>query len=253
MELGTFAAARAVTEHALAPVIRDVVRTADQQSHRSLQVALGPSEIGDPCARKLAYRILDHRRTNTDSDPWAAIVGTAVHAWLADAFLAANTRLGRARWLVETRLEIRPGLTGSCDLFDADTMTVIDHKVLGVTTMRRYTSEGPPPGYVAQAHLYGLGWHRLGIPVRDVALAFYPRSGLLSGLRLWSQPWDPAVAQAALDRHDSILAVADALGCEREPRAYTEIPRTPGHACTYCAYLQPGPDTGDGCPGHLAA
>jgi len=186
-------------------------------------------------------------------DPWAAIVGTAVHAWLAEAFLAANSRLGRARWLVETRLEITPGLTGSCDLFDADTFTVVDHKVLGTTTMRKYTSEGPPPGYVAQAHLYGLGWHRLGIPVRDVALAFYPRSGLLSGLRLWSQPWDPAVAQAALDRHDAILAAADALGCERDPRAYKEIPRTPGHSCTYCSWLQPGPDTGDGCPGHLAA
>jgi hypothetical protein len=253
MELGTFTTVRPKHEHRLAPVIRTVVREAEHGSQRSMQRALGPSEIGDPCARKLAYRLLDHPRTNTDSDPWAAIVGTAVHAWLADAFLAQNARLGRPRWLVETRLEIRPGLIGSCDLFDADELTVIDHKVLGATTMRKYSSEGPPDVYVAQAHLYGLGWHRLGVPVRDVALAMYPRSGLLSGLRIWSQPWDPAAAQAALDRHDAILAAADALDCEHNPAAFKDLPREPGHSCTYCQWLQPGPDTGNGCPGHLAA
>ncbi|MBA8925895.1 hypothetical protein BC739_003094 [Kutzneria viridogrisea] len=229
-----------------------MIRDADRYAPRSQQRALGPSEVGEPCPRRLAYRLLDAERTNSDSDPWAAIVGTAVHAWLAAAFLGANDRLGRIRYLVETRLEIRPGLTGSCDLYDADEATVIDHKILGPTTMKAYSQNGPPPAYRAQAHLYGLGWTRLGVPVRDVALAFYPRSGLLSGLRVWSEPYNPGTAQAALDRHDQILALADALGCEHNPTAYQHIPRIPGHSCTYCPWLRPGPDTGTACPGHLA-
>jgi hypothetical protein len=251
MQLGTFATAPSRGEHRLAAGLRQVVRDADKYAQRSMQRALGPSEIGEPCARKLAYRMLDEARTNEDSDPWAAIVGTAVHAWLASAFEAANARLGRIRYLVEKRVEIRPGLTGSCDLFDADEFVVIDHKVLGPTTMKAYAAGGPPPNYRAQAHLYGVGWANLGVPVREVALAMYPRSGLLSGLRVWSEPFDPAIAWAAIERHDQILALADTLGCERDASQYRHIPRAPGHACTYCAWLRPGTDTGRGCPGHL--
>ncbi|GAA0638062.1 hypothetical protein GCM10010174_69880 [Kutzneria viridogrisea] len=252
MQLATFAAAPEPGDHPLAAGLRQVVIDTDRHAPRSVQVALGPSEIGEPCARKLAYRLMDETRTNADSDPWAAIIGTAVHAWLADAFEAANTRLGRIRYLVERRVEVRPGLTGSCDLFDADTMTVIDHKVVGTTKMREYRLQGPPPHYRAQAHLYGVGYANLGLPVREVALAFYPRGGLLSGLHVWSEPFDPAIAQAALDRHDQVLALVDTLDVERNPANYRHLPATPSHGCTYCPWFKPGTDTGRGCPGHLA-
>lgn len=255
MQLATFTTEPTAGDHPLAEGIRQVVIDADRYAPRSVQVALGPSEIGEPCARKLAYRLLDETRTNEDSDPWAAIVGTSVHAWLADAFEAANRRLGRIRYLVEKRVQIRTGLTGSCDLFDADTMTVIDHKVVGTTNMRKYKTAHLDPSvlgaYRPQAHLYGVGYANLGLPVREVALAFYPRGGLLSGLHVWSEPFDPAIAQAALDRHDQILALADTLECDRNPANYRHVPRSPSHGCTYCPWFKPGTDTGQGCPGHL--
>jgi hypothetical protein len=239
------------TGHPLGDELRAVVLDTDRLAPRSQQVHIGPSEVGEPCARKLAYRIMAEPRTNNDSDPWAAIIGTAVHAWLADAFTAANTRLGRTRWLVERRLTIRDGLTGSCDLFDCDSWTVIDHKIVGTASMRTYKRDGPSTVYRAQAHLYGMGWARLGLPVHEVALAFYPRGGLLSGLYVWSEPYDPAIAQAALDRYDRIVEAAVALDVEHHPQRYRDLPRVAGHRCTYCPWLRPGDDTGHACPGHL--
>lgn len=255
MQLATFAPAQPSTEHPLAEELRQVVRDGDRFAARSLQVALGPSEIGEPCARRLAYRMLDHKRHNETSDPWAAIIGTAVHGWLADAFTAANGRLGRTRWLVEQRLDIAPGLSGSCDLFDVDKLAVIDHKVVGVEPLKKYRTAKSDPSvlgaYRPQIHLYGLGWSRLGIPVREVALAFYPRGGLLSGLHVWSEPYNEQLALDALERSYNVLAVADALGCDRAPENFRQLPKNPGHRCTYCPWFRPGPDTGDGCPGHL--
>lgn len=250
MQLATFAPP-APSVHPLAADIRQVVRDADRFSSRSMQVRIGPSEVGERCARKLAYRIMDEKQTNHDSDPWAAIVGTATHAWLADAFHAANKRLGRIRYLIEQRLEIAPGLIGSCDLFDGDTLTVVDHKVLGTTTMREYKTMGPPPEYRKQAHLYGKGYLRLGLPVREVALVFYPRSGLLSGVHVWSEPFDEAIADEAIARLHQITEAAVALDVEHRVENYRLIPREPAHRCTYCPWFKPGADMGDGCPGHM--
>jgi hypothetical protein len=237
--------------HPLAADIRSVVLEASHRAPRSQQQALGPSEIGEVCPRKLAYKLMRHTESNTDSDPWASIVGTAVHAWLADAFLAANARLGRIRYLVEQRLVIRGALTGTCDLYDADRQMVIDHKVPGVTSMNAAKKNGPSPTYIAQAHLYGYGYVQLGLPVKDVALALYPRAGMLSGLWVWTQPYDESVALQALARHDSILEVAAALDVAHHAERYRDVPRVTGHACTYCPYWKPGTDTGDGCPGHM--
>lgn len=253
MQLATFkrSDSRSPQAHPIADTIRAAVIDADRYAPRSLQVALGPSEVGEPCARRMAYRLLDEPRVNTDSDPWAAIVGTAVHAWLADAFTAANQRLGRIRYLVEQRLEIVAGLGGSCDLYDADIATVIDHKVVGTTSMSKYKKEGPPDQYRAQAHLYGKGYANLGLPVKEVALAFYPRGGMLSGLHVWSEPFDPAIADTALQRMWTITETVAALDVEHAPERYALIPSEPGHRCTWCPWFKPGTPVGATCPGHL--
>lgn len=238
--------------HPLAEQIRAVVMDAARRAPRSQQQALGPSEIGEPCARKLTYKLMRHTESNAESDPWPSIVGTAVHAWLAEAFTAANDRLGRIRYLVEQPVTVRPGLTGTLDLYDADLGMVIDHKVPGTSSMSEQKKRGPSPGYISQIHLYGYALAQLGLPVTDVALALYPRGGLLSGLWIWAQPYDETVALQALARHDTILELAVTLGVDQHPEHYRAIPRTVGHACTYCPYWKPGrADTGDGCPGHL--
>ncbi|SEG90865.1 hypothetical protein SAMN02982929_05328 [Saccharopolyspora kobensis] len=252
MQLATFSTATARGEHPAADTLRQVIRGHDQLAPRSLQSSLGPSEIGEPCPRRLAYRLMGEQRVNTGSDPWPAIVGTAVHAWLAEAFLAANTWLGRIRYLVETRVTIREGLSGSCDLYDVDTARVIDHKVVGETAMREYKRNGPPQQYRAQAHLYGVGLARLGLPVSEVCLAFYPRGGMLAGLHVWAEPFDPAIAAEALARHDRVLEAACALDVDRHPDHYGHIPAATGHRCTWCPWFAPGTPVGATCPGHMA-
>lgn len=252
MTLTTFTPSAGRGQHPLAGQLRSVILDAARRAPRSQQVALGPSQIGEPCARQLGYKLMAHPSSNADSDPWPSIVGTAVHAWLADAFTAANTRLGRVRYLVEQSVTIRDGLTGTLDLYDADHATVIDHKVPGATSLAEQKKRGPRAGYIAQAHLYGFGLARLGLPVSDVALAMYPRGGLLSGLWIWTEPYDPAVALAALERHDAILEAVTALNVTEHPERYQLLPRETGHHCTYCPYWTAGPDTGNGCPGMLA-
>ncbi len=93
----------------LATMVIDTIKQTAARAPRSLQASIGPSEIGTPCTRRLGYRILDwDPKPNSDTDPWPATVGTAVHAWLADTFTAWNARLGAERFLIERRVTL-PG------------------------------------------------------------------------------------------------------------------------------------------------
>ncbi len=248
MKLDTFTPP-APSQHPIAAALRQAVLDQSTYAPRSLQRTLGPSEYGEPCARKLAYRLMDEDKTNTDSDPWASIVGTATHAWLADALLADNTRSGELRWLVERRLEVRPGLEGSCDAYDVRRRAVVDHKVVGPSKLRDYKMSGPSEQYRKQVHLYGKGYRRLGLPVDEVAIAFYPRAGQLSGMHVWSEPYDETIADDAIARVDTLLQVIVEMQVDDHPEHYKAIPRAPGRNCLYCPWLRPGPDLGTACPG----
>src|SRR3990172_1195390 len=59
--------------------VQKIIRRTDDDSPRSRQKRIGPSEIGDSCARKIAYRLLETPEMNRVRDPWPAVVGTAIH------------------------------------------------------------------------------------------------------------------------------------------------------------------------------
>jgi hypothetical protein len=248
MQLAAFVPPRP-DEHPIAAALRQAVLDQSNLAPRSLQTALGPSEYGEACARKLAYRLMDETKTNTDSDPWASIVGTATHAWLADALTADNHRSGDMRWLVERRLEVRPGLEGSCDAYYVPRHTVVDHKVVGPAKLREYKVSGPSEQYRKQVHIYGKGYARLGLPVQEVAIAFYPRAGQLSGMHVWSEPFNEAIADEAIARVDTLLQVIVEMQVDDHPEHYKAIPRSPSRNCLYCPWMRPGPDQGIACPG----
>lgn len=220
---------------------------AARYSPRSKQTSIGPSEVGHPCSRRLAYKLTGEAARWRDSDPWASIVGTAVHAWLASAFAAANLTFDEPRWLVEQRVHPTPGIPGSCDLYDLWNDAVIDHKVVGTDTMSKAKRHGPSEQYRIQGQIYGLGWQRLGRTPREIAIAYWPRSGFLSGLFLYREPYDAAVAHAALDRLTSISAAALSLDVEANPQRMALIPSSPGDECRYCPYQSCAPGDG-GCP-----
>ena len=222
---------------------------------RSLQAAIGPSEVGQPCARRIGYRLLG--KPQRDQEPnWKAAIGTAVHSWLERAFDRENLRQandldGQERWLVETRLTVGSTATlgtieGSCDLYDRATGTVIDHKIVGPSQLRHYRADGPGQQYRWQAHLYGHGWQLAGHPAETVAICFLPRNGDLRDAYLWHEPYDAHIALDALRRLEGIATTCQILGDE----ALQLLP-TAQQFCALCPWYQAGStDPATGCPGH---
>src|SRR5690349_1123871 len=139
---------------------------------RTLQQHLGPSEIGVQCDRQVVGKMAALPATNHVVDPWPSIVGTACHAWAEEAFSGDNLRSGVLRWVPEQKVTPHPDHPGTADLYDAVEQAVVDHKFLGESSMAKVRKD-PPRKYVVQLLLYGLGYYRLGLPVKRVVLAAY--------------------------------------------------------------------------------
>jgi len=234
----------------IAAMATEVMTDAMRMHPRSQQTAPGPSELGTPCGRRLAYKILDWGQPNDGRDQWLSTIGTAVHSWLAGTFEAANRRLGRTRFLVERRVYLPEKISGSCDLYDTDTGDVIDWKVTSPDRIRKYARNGPGQQYRVQAHLYGLGWLLAGQQPRRVGIVFLPRGGLLSGMYVWAEPFDPQVAVDAIGRYRATVLALAHLDPERNPGRWAMFPTADAY-CSWCPYFLPGStDLSSGCPGH---
>lgn len=223
---------------------------------RSLQVHLGPSELGSACDREVAAKLAGFPVTNHVMDPWPSIVGTALHAWLADAFIGDNFRTGVLRWIAEQKVTPHPDHAGTADLYDAATNSLVDHKCLGPTSGDKVRSaEGPPRHYIVQILLYALGYRLLGLPVDRVALVIWPRTkSSLDALYVWERLYTPA--------DDAILEEVFAQTVYRKQWAaailagqaqLSDVPATPSDSCVFCPVYRPqaAHDGGSGCPGQL--
>lgn len=231
----------------------DVIAHAVANTPRSLQTTVGPSELGTECVRRLAYRMAGVPKTNDSRVAWKPAVGTAVHAALEDMFTAANAGQERARWLVETRVDVGEvagvPVTGSADLYDLVTGTVVDFKVVGTASLRAKRAAGHPGRqYATQLHLYGRGFRRRGLPVTSVAILAVPQNGELHEAWWWTEEYDEQVAVDALTRATTVAGLVAAAG----PAAAAGLP-TADAWCAFCPWHLPAADPGDldsGCPGH---
>jgi hypothetical protein len=227
---------------------------------RSLQKRLGPSEVGDPCERRLSYKELDWPRSAAEGDPAASIIGTGFHTWMEEAFERRQTVLpdGRPRYKVEERVTVRPHpieaavVAGSTDLFDRATGTVWDWKLVGHTTLDNYRRKGPGPQYRTQAHLYGLGQENAGEHVERVAICFVGRYHELR-VHVWTEPYDRQIALDALARLDMIrtrLTGPEAGASDYDHAWWSQIPTSELAKCRFCEWFKPGSaDLTVGCPG----
>lgn len=229
----------------------DVIKNAIRNHPRSLQKAIGPSEVSHPCARRIGYKLGGAEEINQtpDDTPWLPTIGTAVHAWLEEVFAGANPGDEDLRWLVELRVGIGTILgaeiTGSMDLYDRVTATVVDWKIVGPTTLRKYKANGPGPQYRGQIHSYGRGATRRGLPVDRVMIAFLPRNGELRDAYLWHEPYDEQVALDAIQRAEGIALAVGTLG----PAAYAQLGTADAY-CNRCPFYRAGStDPATGCPG----
>ena len=226
--------------------IAAIIKSSDANKPRSRQLNIGPSEIGDACVRKLAYKMMDTPKINTVTDPWPAISGTAIHSWLADAF--GETSEGN--WLIEHRVTARPGLTGTVDLFDVDNGIVIDHKCVGAASMKARKLDGPTKQQLIQLSIYAYGLKQAGYDVKQIALAFYPLGGMLSGLHVWIRDYDEQIAIDAMQRLDDTISLLVMLDPEENPQHWNLIPFEASRLCHYCPWYTPeNNDLPKGCAG----
>lgn len=222
--------------------IHTMVTAGDRSRPRSRQVAIGPSELGGTCDRRLAMRLAGVRGSNTRVDPWAAIVGTAIHVSMEEFIKTANEReraAGRPpRWLSERRVNVDRFVSGTSDAFHLPTGTVVDWKSFGAAAAERLETHGPSDSYITQAQLYGKGYVNAGLSVRKVALVFLPRAGRLGDMAYFEWEYDVNVANRAIARMwriaKQVSEARDRMGTEA---VWGEIPSEPSSLCGWCPYF----------------
>lgn len=213
---------------------------------RSLQAALGPSEIGQGCRRRLAFRLAGTPIVNLP-DPIKALFGTAMHALLAEAFERIDG--GSHRYLVEHRVSYQ-GVSGKVDLIDRYKRRLIDWKTTSLSRIKQYRRDGVPTNYVVQTCIYAEGAIAEGELIDDVVLVFIPRDGELKDIWAWATQPNKAVADDWIKRmHDIEHALS------KSTTTPADIEATPGPMCGYCPnYRKSAADLSVACPGRdLAA
>lgn len=202
---------------------------------RSLQTAVGASEVGHPCARRLAYRLAGAPVSN-HGDPTRLLVGTGTHLAIENILLRADR--GAGRFLTELPVTYR-GIPGRVDLLDTFLHVVVDWKTTGKARLSGYAKDGIPQAYRVQAQIYAAGLREAGYQIHRLAVAFLPYDGALSQLWTWEADPDPAEADRAIDRLDALRGL--------DPATVTP---TPDRLCSHCPYHNPrATDLAVGCPG----
>lgn len=199
------------------PALRAIIEDAIVNAPRSLQTTIGPSELGTSCDRCLIHKLAGTPERRDVA--WLPFVGTAMHATLEDVVLRHEFASVAPRFLTEHRRMVGTvggqEITGSTDVFDVASGTVVDYKLVGPTTITAARSQGATLLYQRQAQLYGKGWQDAGYQVRSVAIWFLPRNGVsLSAGYVWQAPYDRDVALATLAHADTLACAVNALGVD---------------------------------------
>jgi hypothetical protein len=243
----------------LAARVGGLIVDAANNAPRSLQKRIGPSEVGDPCERKLSYKLLDWPEVAEPGDPIASVLGTSFHAWMEEKFTERQTLLADGvtpRYKIEEQVTVLQSaietarITGSSDLYDRLTRTVFDWKLVGKSSFDKYRRGGPGDQYRKQGHMYGLGQENAGETPERVAVVFVARYHELL-VHVWTEPYDRQVALDALARLARIRArLEDPTAGDYDHTWWSQIPTDPAAKCRFCPWLKPGStDLAVGCPG----
>lgn len=183
---------------------------------RSQQRKIGPSGLGTPCPRKLAYQLAQMMAKRHPESELRQTIGTATHSWVENTF----TQFGGGDWLTETRVSVgsltpdsgEVEIEGTSDLYHIPSKTVVDLKVPGVNSCKNMKLHGMSQTYLVQLMLYGQGYRNLGYEVQRVALAAVPAGGEWKD-RVWLEAdFDEKIVKAALARATKILNAIEKIG-----------------------------------------
>lgn len=227
----------------------DEIEHSIAQQPRTLQTALGPSELGKPpCQLIRRFGGVAEPERSAGPDGYRAWVGTQMHNGFERIFKShyrwSDTLQPTAqpirRFLTESRVNVGTvngvDIYGSNDLFDVESGTVWDWKTKGETRLleaRRDISAGRGPGrqYRVQQHLYGRGQQRAGHTVKRVGIVYTPRDGNLRDSFYWSEPYDESIAVDALTTATGLAQLVAAVGVEAAAAMY---PECDDEFCPWC-------------------
>lgn len=219
----------------LANEITNIITEASRYSPRSQQVYIGPSEVGQECVRRLAYKLLDWEKANeSGGGSWAANVGTAIHSFLEEIFSKYPEK-----YEVEQKVQIRANLSGTVDLYDIEKGYVLDWKTTSPAGVKAKRSEGATSQQITQVQLYGYGKAQQGVQVNKVGLIFLPTGGQITDMHIELFDYDESAALSALARLDSVYELLSTVDVEENPQMWPLIPATPSRMCMYCPYYRP--------------
>lgn len=229
-----------------------MIRLYEEFMPRKMQLALGPSDLGIECDRRLAYKIAGVTGYNM-GDPWAAFVGSSIHTRLETVVRKYAERTG-GTWLIEQKIAVTPDISGRADLIHDD--MVIDIKSASPDVMKKLPDTGPRASYLPQIHSYAYGLNRAGHKITKVAFIFVPRSGRLDDMYVWADDYRPEIAEQALRRVYRFAHRLDELDIINNPHLWDTVPANPDYLwCQYCplfnrAWGAGDPATDKGCAGY---
>lgn len=230
----------------------DIVKWKYNNATRSLQTALGCSEVGHPCDRRVGYKMAGIAHANHNADPWPAVVGTAIHTWMETAVNDYQAAHSLKRWVTELEVHPSPLVKGHTDLYDRDRKAVLDWKFPSPDNLKGMRKNGPSDQYMIQVHLYGLGHVRAGREVKRVGIISLGRQGWLRDLYVHTVPFDQAVAEQALERVYALGRKLNEIDILSHPELWDDVEAKPDkHLCTFCPWFVRNALTADdkGCPG----
>lgn len=208
----------------------DVLRAKDAGRSRSKQTQVGPSELGG-CRRKVWYRLNDQPETNENELKLAAIMGTAIHASIEDAIRSVDPN-GEKYW-VETAVE-HSGMKAHIDLFIPESGDVVDWKTVKKSNLTYF----PSTQQRWQVQVYGYLLDKSGKgKVQTVNLVAIARDGDERDVRVHSEPYDPSIAEEALNW----------LAAVKESEVAPDPEKDQNYCKSYCKYFD---ESGEiGCSG----
>ena len=187
----------------------EILRAKDASRPRSTQTQVGPSELGG-CRRKVWYRLNDQIETNENELKLAAIMGTAIHAEIEKALAIADP--SGEKYVVETEVEYG-GMKAHIDLWIPSTGDVVDWKTVKVKNLNYFPTK--QQRWQVQVYGYLIDKSGLGKP-RNVNLVAIARDGDERDVKVHTEPYDPKIAEEALNWLSAIKESAEAPEPEKD-------------------------------------
>lgn len=184
------------------------ITSTSKNSNRSLQVEVGPSEIGG-CRRRTWNRLNGMPETNQNTMRLSSIMGTAIHTYIQEAFHSQDP-FGE-QYLLENEFEY-DGLKGHVDMYDLKNKEVVDWK----TTKKSGLTYFPSKQQRWQVQLYGYLINKNGKEVETVTLVAIPRDGDERDIVYHSEPYSEEMALEALQWLADVKATTDAPAPEKD-------------------------------------